>query len=156
MNTQIHIWIDADSCPTLVRFHAQKIAFEKGLQISFVANKNIPGDEKYPFEMIICEQEKDAADNYILEHCNSSDLIITRDIVFADRLVSNNIPVINDQGTEFTKNNIKEILSDRDFDFALAQAGVVKHHSYGYTKKQFAAFANCFDKVLTKIINSLI
>ena len=149
-----HIWIDADSCPTLVRFHAQKIAHQNSLKISYVANKNIPCDTNFPCEMIICDQSKDAADNFIFDNSTLEDLVITRDIIFAARLVEKGVAVINDQGKEFTKNNIKEILADRDFDFALAQAGVVKHHNYGYTKKQFTDFANCFDKVLTRLLNS--
>lgn len=150
---EIRIWIDADSCPTLVRNHAVKTAGKLGLNIFFVANKSIPCDYDN-FEMIICSSEKDAADNYILENAEAFDLVITRDIVFADRLVSKNIAVINDRGTFFTKENIKDLLSDRDFDFALFQAGVVKHAKEGYSKKDFEKFANCFDKVLTKLQNS--
>lgn len=148
------IWIDADSCPTLVRFHTQKIAASLNIKVNFVANKKIPGDPNYPFEMIICPQEKDAADNYILSNANEKDLVITRDILFAARLVEKSISVINDQGTEFTKNNMPEILSDRNFDFALAQAGVVKHFKSEYTKKQFTKFANCFDKVLHNLLSN--
>lgn len=147
-----HIWIDADSCPTLVREHCVKIANKLNLKISFVANKHIPCSIP-DYEMIICNTEKDAADNYILENSSPTDLVITRDIVFADRLVSKGISAINDRGTSFTKENIKSLLSDRDFDFMLSQAGVVQHFNNGYTKKQFAAFANCFDKVLNKLLN---
>ena len=145
------IWIDADSCPVPVRNHCVKTAAKLDLTIFFVANKQIPCDFS-PYEMIICKNEKDAADSYILEHASENDLVITRDIVFADRLVKKNIPAINDRGTAFTKENIKDLLSDRDFDFALFQAGVVKRTKDGYDKKDFEKFANCFDRVLHKLI----
>ncbi|WP_051537900.1 DUF188 domain-containing protein [Treponema sp. C6A8] len=148
----IQIWIDADSCPTLVRNHTVKIAAKNGIKVFFVANKNIPCDEK-PFEMIICQAEKDAADNYIFEHAGESDLVITRDIIFADRLVEKGIAAINDRGTSFTKDNIKDLLSDRDFDFALFEAGVVKRTKDGYSKKDFEKFANCFDRILQKLLS---
>jgi len=148
-----HIWIDADSCPTLVREHCVKMANQLNLKISFVANKQIPCSLQN-YEMIICDQEKDAADNYIYNNCVEKDLVITRDIVFADRLVSKGITAINDRGTVFSKENIKELLSERDFDFMLSQAGVVNHSNGGYTKKQFAAFANCFDKTIHQLIKS--
>lgn len=147
----VKIWIDADSCPTLVRNHTVKIAKNLKIPVTFVANKNIPCEFK-DYEMVICNQEKDAADNYIYDNATENDLVITRDIVFADRLVSKRITTINDRGTVFTSENVKELLSERDFDFALAQAGVVKHFSDGYTKKQFALFANCFDKVIHQLI----
>lgn len=148
---EVRIWIDADSCPVPVRNHAVKTAAKLDLTIFFVANKQIPCDFS-PYEMIICKNEKDAADSYILEHASENDLVITRDIVFANRLVKKNIPAINDRGTAFTKENIKDLLSDRDFDFALFQAGVVKRTKDGYDKKDFEKFANCFDRVLHKLI----
>lgn len=144
------IWIDADSCPTLVRNHVTKIAEKMNINVYFVANKEIKSENKY--QMIICENTKDAADNYIFEHVESRDLVITRDIVFADRLVEKNICTINDRGTIFSKENIKELLSTRDFDLQLANIGLVKHYNEGYDKKKFAAFANSFDKVIHQLI----
>ena len=105
---EIRIWIDADSCPVLVRNHTVKTAARLGIKVFFVANKQIPC-EYSPYEMIICQAEKDAADTYILENACENDLVITRDIVFADRLVEKNIPAINDRGTAFTKENIKDL-----------------------------------------------
>jgi uncharacterized protein len=142
-----HIWIDADSCPTLVRNHCIKIGRQMNISVTLVANKNIPCTEQ-PFEMIICGNEKDSADNYILEHCETSALVITRDIVFADKLVEKKINCINDRGTVFCTENIKKLLSERNFDFMIAQTGVVKHISEGYSKKNFSQFASCFDKII--------
>ena len=145
------IWIDADSCPALVRNHAVKIGNKLNIPVIFVANKKIPGPEQGTFEMKICEAEKDAADNYIFENCKSGDLVITRDIVFADRLVERGICTINDRGTEFTREMIKERLSVSDFDRQLAEIGLVKHFHEGYDKKKFAEFANSFDKVIHRL-----
>jgi len=150
----INIWIDADSCPTLVRNHVVKMGTKLNIPVNFVANKKIPCAESNNYNMIICNSEKDAADNFILENAKQFDLVITRDIVFADRLVSKQITAINDRGTSFTKENIKELLSERDFDFNLAQIGLVKHYNEGYDKKKFGAFANNFDKVIHSLIRN--
>ena len=149
---QTHIWIDADSCPAPVRNHTVKMSAKLGLEVFFVANKKIPCTENVPFHMIICEAKKDSADNYIIAHCKSNDLVITRDIVFADRLVERGICTINDRGTEFTPEMIKERLSTRNFDLQLAELGLIKHYNEGYDKKKFAAFANSFDKVIHRLI----
>ena len=149
----ITIWIDADSCPSLVRNHTVKMGNRLGIKVVFAANKKISCDTG-SFEMIICEAEKDAADNYIFENCKTGDLVITRDIVFADRLVAKGICCINDRGTEFTKEMIKGRLSTRDFDLQLAQMGLVKHHHEGYDKKKFAEFANSFDKVIHRLLRN--
>ena len=154
------IWVDADSCPSLVRNHTVKMGNKLGVKVRWVANKQIPGPAAEladaSFKMIVCSAEKDAADNYIFANCKTGDLVITRDIVFADRLVEKGICCINDRGTEFTREMIKERLSTRDFDLQLAQIGLVKHHHQGYDKKKFAEFANSFDKVIHKLIKQVV
>lgn len=128
------------------------MGLQLNLKVYFVANKEIKCDFSNSYQMIICNQEKDAADNYIFTNAQEKDLVITRDIVFADRLVEKNIACINDRGTIFTKDNIKPLLSTRDFDLSLAQMGLVKHYNEGYDKKKFAAFANSFDKVIHQLL----
>ena len=151
---KITIWVDADSCPSLVRNHTVKMGNKLGLRVVFAANKKICCDAAAgTYEMAVCNTGKDAADNYIFENCKSGDLVITRDIVFADRLVECGICTINDRGTEFTREMIKERLSVSDFDKQLAEIGLVKHYHEGYDKKKFAAFANSFDKVIHKLIS---
>ena len=145
-----HIWVDADSCPLLVRNHTVKTAAQKNIGVSFVANKEVKCDEPFPFEMIITEQQKDSADNYILEHAEPGDLVITKDIVFADKLVQKDITVINDRGTEFTKEIIKERLSERDFNLQLVELGLSKPYHEGYNNKKFEKFCNCFNRVIVK------
>ena len=61
------VWIDADSCPSLVRNHAIKMSNKYDLKIILAANKKIHCDTNFPYEMKICSAEKDAADNYIFE-----------------------------------------------------------------------------------------
>ena len=70
------IWIDADSCPSLVRNHAIKIAYKLKLNIILVANKNIHCETDFPYEMKICSAQKDAADDYILENVTNNDLSV--------------------------------------------------------------------------------
>lgn len=143
-----HIWIDADSCPVMVRDYVVKYANKLNIPLTFVANKEIKSNVNLPYQMVISSSEKDSADNYILENAKTDHLVITRDIVFADKLIQNNIKTINDRGTIFDSNNIKELLSQRDFDLQLAEIGLVKHYNEGYNKEKFAKFANCFDKII--------
>ena len=148
----ITIWIDADSCPKLVREFVLKYAENKNLSVIFVANKEIPSS-KSNSKMIICPQEQDAADNYIVNNVQENDLVITRDIPLAARLVDKSITTINDRGTSFTKDNIKQKLSDRDFDLQLAQIGLGGFKPNTYDKKLLTKFINCFDREITKIIH---
>ena len=152
-----NVWIDADSCPSQVRNHVVKYCAAKGINVFFVANKQIECNEKGNFQMIITDSTKDAADNYIFDHTTegtltspSPDLVITRDIVFADRLVTKGVHAINDRGTEFTPEIIKERLSERDLNLQLVQMGLTKPYKEGYDKTKFAKFCNCFDRVIVR------
>ena len=146
-----NIWVDADSCPLKVRNHTVDYAAKKGITVFFVANKQIECQSKNPFKMIITDSQKDAADNYIYENATAeTDLVITRDIVFAERLLSKGVHAINDRGTEFTKEIIKERLSERDFNLQLAQMGLSKPYHEGYDQKKFEKFANCLDRVVIR------
>ena len=87
-------------------------------------------------------------DNYIVENATEKDLVITRDIPLANRLVEKNISVINDRGTKFTQNNIKELLSIRNFNHELAQIGITGEKVKNYGQKEIAKFSNCLDKEL--------
>ena len=146
-----NIWIDADSCPLKVRNHTTDYAAKKGITVYFVANKQIESQSKNPFNMIITDNQKDSADNYIFEHAQAgTDLVITRDIVFADKLLKKEVLAINDRGTEFTKEIIKERLSERDFNLQLVQLGLSKPYHEGYDQKKFEKFANCLDRVVIR------
>ena len=146
------IWIDADSCPSLVRNHAIKMSNKYDLKIILVANKKIHCNTNFPYEMQICSKEKDAADDFILENVKSNDLVITRDIIFASKLLNKNITTINDRGTVFDPENIVKFLSERDFNMQLAEIGLVKHFNNGYDKKKFSLFANAFDREINKLL----
>ena len=151
---QVHIWVDADSCPRMVRSYILRYALKLTLPVTFVANHQIPVTENSTYEMIICEKTPDAADNYIVLHAETHDMVITRDIPLAARCVEKNICILNDRGTIYTKENIHQRLSERNFSLQLAQIGLGSNGAISYGKKEFAAFADCFDKAIHQLIKN--
>lgn len=144
-----HIWIDADSCPRLVRDHVVRYAAGASLEVTFAANRPIRADGG--FEMALCGRGKDSADDYIEARATTADLVITRDILFAARLVEKQITVINDRGGIFSKENIREKLEDREFDLQLAEAGLKSPRTSTYGRQQLARFAGCFDREIRRL-----
>lgn len=145
-----HIWIDADSCPSKIRNYVVNYSKQKNLEVIFAANKPFKTDCN-DFKMIVCNKTKDSADNYILENAGENDLVITRDILFASRLVERKIRTINDRGTSFTIDNIKNRLEDREFDLQLAQLGFGGNKKT-YGEKEFAKFKKCFEKEIERLL----
>ncbi|MFA6855872.1 MAG: DUF188 domain-containing protein [Treponema sp.] len=148
----MHIWVDADSCPRMVRSYILRYASRLALPAIFVANHQIPVSENSAYKMIICEKTPDAADNYIVLHSETCDMVVTRDIPLAARCVEKNICVLNDRGTVYTKENVQQRLSERNFSLQLAQIGLCSSGTITYGKKEFAAFANSFDKEIHQLI----
>lgn len=97
--------------------------------------------------MIVTSQTKDSADNYIIENSTSSDLIITKDILFAERAIKKNVSVMSDKGFVFTKKNILKQIEERNYNLRLAEIGFTSSKKSDYSKKDFVAFVKSFEKV---------
>ena len=101
------VWVDADSFPVKARDFIVSHSFSKEVSVNFVANHEIKSPNP-KVKMIICQKEHNAADDYIFENACENDIVVTRDILFAARLVEKNIAVMNDRGVLFSKDNIEE------------------------------------------------
>ncbi len=148
------LWIDADSCPRPVRDLVCRASDRLGLPLYFVANRKIPGPDSPLFRMIIADAEADAADDYIVENATGSDLVVTRDIPLAKRLVDRGISVINDRGVAYTIKNIDERLSMRNFMLELYNNGISPERTGVFGRKELQEFANALDREITRLSRS--
>jgi uncharacterized protein YaiI (UPF0178 family) len=147
------ILVDADSCPKPARELILRNSSRRGIRAIFVANRPIPGIVE-PGRMELCPPGEGAADNRIVELAEPGDLAITRDIPLASRLVDASVLVIDDRGQTYTRENIRERLSLRDFMVGLAENGLGAERIALYGKRELKAFADGFDRVLTKLIRA--
>ena len=99
----------------------------------------------------------DACDQFIQAHCRPGDIVITRDIVFAEKLCLENkaICVMNDRGIEYHSENIFARRRQRDLNLQLRNNALLpsmpnKKDKYG--AKDLHCFAACFDRCLTRQI----
>jgi uncharacterized protein YaiI (UPF0178 family) len=146
------IFVDADSCPRPARALVVRSAARNSIKAHFAANRPIPGIEGEYAVMDICTAEEGAADDHIAESARPGDLVLTRDIPLAARLVEASVMVIDDRGRIYTRENIRERLSLRDFIVGLAENGLEKERSASYGKRELKAFADSFDRVLSKLL----
>lgn len=100
--------------------------------------------------MIVTENTEGAADDYIVEQTAPCDLVITRDIPLAAKLVEKGINTINDRGCLFTTETIREQLSIRNFNYNIAKMGIQPDRIGSFNKKNLNDFANCLDRELQK------
>ena len=150
------IWVDADSCPTDVRELIVRFVVRLKIPCNFVANRQIPlpqySKKTNLITMIITDNSEGSADDFIVSNVEPNDLVITRDIPLAARLIEKKITTINDRGKLFTSESIREDLSIRNFNYQLFTMGIQLDKTNKFNKKNLNDFANCFDKEIQKKI----
>jgi uncharacterized protein YaiI (UPF0178 family) len=144
----VKILVDADSCPRAARELVLRAAKRANLTTIFAANHPIPGLEDV---MELCPPGEGTADDRIVELARQGDLAITRDIPLANRLVEQGIAVMDDRGNVYSRENIRERLSLRNFMVDLANSGLAPERIPSYGKKEIRAMANSLDRILTRL-----
>jgi len=147
------ILVDADSCPKAARDLAVRRAAKLKLRIVFAANRTIPGIGNA--EMEICPNRENSADDRLVEMSQEGDIVITRDVPLAKRLVEKGASALDDRGRVFTRDNINEMLSLRNFAVTLAENGLGIERKVGYSKKELKSFADSLDRILTRSIKGM-
>jgi uncharacterized protein YaiI (UPF0178 family) len=150
----VKILVDADSCPRPARELVLRTAERRKIKSIFAANRPIPGVTGDYAVMELCPAGEGAADDRIVTLAESGDLALTRDIPLANRLVEADICVIDDRGQVYTRENIRERLSLRNFAVGLAENGLETERSANYGKKELKAMADSLDRLLTRLLRN--
>ena len=153
----MQILVDADSCPRQAREMILRFTARLKIKTIFAANRPIPGIQDIPgipngtVFMELCPSGEGAADDRIVELARPGDLVITRDLPLAERLVDADVTVLDDRGKVFTKENIRALRSIRDFVVGLAENGLETERTASYGRKELTAFANSLDREINKL-----
>ena len=147
---KFNIWIDADSFPQKARSFSVQLAKSNEIPIVFVANHEIKINVAWSgFKMEIVPKTQGAADDFICENVSENDIVLTRDIPFAARIVEKKISVMNDRGVKFTAENIEDRLAEREFSLNLSAIGLGKNKGNFYGEKEFKKFCSEFEREIS-------
>lgn len=146
----MNIWVDADACPKVVKEIVFRASTRTKTPVTLVANQYIPKPKSPLIKSIQVSQGFDEADNYIVEHLEPGDLVISADIPLAADAIDKGATVINPRGEQYTEDNIKQRLSMRDLMEELRSTGEVSGGPSAYSQKDGQNFANCLDRLLAK------
>lgn len=144
----MHIWVDADACPVVIRDILCRASTRTQTPLTFVANQAIPLPRHPLIKMLQVEKGFDIADNIIVERIQNGDLIITNDIPLAAEALEKSVFVLNNRGREYTKENIQAKLTMRDFMETLRASGVQSGGPPPLNHSDRQSFANALDKLL--------
>jgi len=145
----LHIFVDADSCP--VKSEVYRVADRYRLDVTLVANTRmrVPVDGRVSLEVV--GNGSDAADDWIVDHVQPHDIVITADILLASRCVDEGARVIGPTGRLFTENNIGEAVAMRNLFSDLRDAGEITGGSPPLRKRDRSRFLQQLDEMIQAI-----
>jgi len=93
----------------------------------------------------------DAADDWIVEHVQPHDIVVTADIPLASRCLKEGARVIGATGKLFTENNIGQAVATRDLLSELREAGEITGGPPPLKKRDRSRFLQQLDEVIQSI-----
>ena len=144
------VWVDADACPGPVKEILFRAAERARVQVTLVANQWLRTPGSAHVRALQVQGGYDAADDLIAERARAGDLVVTQDIPLASRVLAKGAEAVNPRGERFTRDNIAERLSVRDFMEELRGAGVQTGGPAAFGPRDRQAFANQLDGWLAK------
>ncbi len=107
----IQILVDADACP--VKEEIYKVAFRYEIPVTVVSNAPIRIPRHELISRITVNDHYDAADDYVAEHAHPRAIVITADILLAERCLQKDAVVLGPKGDPFTKDSIGSAIAAR-------------------------------------------
>ena len=141
------VWVDADSCPKRVRDIVIRAAEKRSVLARFISKQNAGVETGGNVESLVTE---DDPDEIIVSRAEVGDLVVTRDIPLAARLVEQDVVVLNTRGQVYDRENVRERLSERDFMLELRSSAAFSEPGRKHGGREVGAFANAFDRELSK------
>lgn len=145
------IWVDADACPKPVKDILFRLSERTGREITFVTNQPLRLPPLAGLRLLPVEQGPDIADDRIVAEAGAGDLVITADIPLAARVVDKGALALDPRGRLYTTENIKQILSMRDFMDSMRGSGAIEEGGgKSFNKQDSQEFANQLDRLVAK------
>ena len=145
----LDIYIDADGCP--VKQETYRVAKRYALKVYLAANAwmQVPDDPSVQLKLV--DDQFDAADDWIVDHVQESDIVITADIPLASRCLEKGARVLGPKGREFTEDNIGDALATREIMSQLRESGMITGGPAPFQKKDRSRFLQRLDEAIRAV-----
>lgn len=146
----MQIWMDGDACPKPIKDILFRTAVRVKMQLIVVSNHALTTPPSPFIKRVQVSAGFDVADKYIVVNMNPGDLVITADIPLADEVVTKEGLALNPRGELYSKNNIKQLLAQRNMNETLRGASMISGGPAKFGPKEIQRFANCLDKIIAQ------
>jgi uncharacterized protein YaiI (UPF0178 family) len=142
------IYVDADACP--VKAEVYRVAERYRLKVYVVSNSymNVPRDPRH--ELVVVSDGFDAADNWIAERVGPGDIVVTADILLADRGLKAGASVIGNTGMPFTTASIGMAMANRELMSNLRAMGELTGGPKPMSPRDRSRFLSALDEAVQK------
>lgn len=107
----IRILVDADACP--VKDEIYRVAERRKVPVSVVSNSPFRVPVGPLIERVVVDGGFDAADDWIAERADAKSVVVTSDILLADRCLKSGAIVVAPHGRPFTRASIGGAIAAR-------------------------------------------
>ncbi|MEM8826527.1 MAG: YaiI/YqxD family protein [Pseudomonadota bacterium] len=147
----LRILVDADACP--VKDEVYKVAWRHNVPVTIVANQYLRLPDHPLITLQVVDDGFDAADDWIAERAEANIVVVTADILLADRCLKAGATVLGHNGKPFTLSGIGAAVATRAI-MADLRAGMEGANIGGpppFTKADRSRFLSALDSALVRL-----
>jgi hypothetical protein len=122
-----------------------RVAERLELPIVLVSNGGVRPSRDPMIQVVVVSSGADAADDWIVDHAQTNDIVLTADIPLASRAIDKGCHVLGFTGKPFTPASIGMALAMRDLKQHLRETGDIKGYNPGFRPADRSAFLSALD-----------
>lgn len=145
----VRILVDADACP--VKEEVYKVAWRHEVPVAIVSNSFLRVPDHPLIERVVVGSGFDAADDWIAEASDAGTVVVTADILLADRCLKAGATVIGSNGKPFTANSIGAAIATRAIMADLRAGGDSVGGPPPFSKADRSRFLSTLDEALVRL-----
>lgn len=146
----MHIWVDGDACPAVIKEILFRAAIRTRIPLTVVANQPMAIPRSEFLTLLTVSAGLNVADQQIVDLLQPHDLVITADIPLASLAVDKGATALDPRGELYTHENIGERLAMRNLMDELRGGGLIAGGPAPFRTTDRQAFANQLDRILAK------
>jgi uncharacterized protein YaiI (UPF0178 family) len=143
------ILVDADACP--VKEEIYRVAWRLDVPVTIVSNSHLRIPDHPLIRRVVVGSGFDAADDWIVEASDGATVVVTADILLADRCLKAGATVIAPNGKPFTTSSIGGAIATRAIMADLRAGGDQIGGPAPFTKADRSNFLQALDAVLVRM-----
>ena len=146
----MHIWVDADACPKVIKDILFRAATRTGTALTLIANQTLYVPPSPLIRSVQVPAGFDVADNEIVKRVSAGDLVISSDLPLAAEVIDKGGHVLSHRGEWYSAANIRPLLDMRNFMDNLRASGIQTGGPPPLGQSERQAFAGHLDRFLAK------